>query len=474
MPNTPNDRNPRDRRGRGFVGLVAGVALLLAILALILTQCTSLPQASSSSTPCPTASIAQAVDGMSAYELWKSLGNTGTLEEFLASLVGEPGPAGENGVDGETIYVGITGFAGPEGDAGTTGATGASAYQLWLDAGNEGTAQDFLDSLEGSDGAEGPSAYAVWKALPGNENGTEQDFIDDLTGPDGATGANGADGAPGAPGTPGATGDSAYEVWKSIPGNEDGTKTDFINDLTGATGEQGPQGIPGTCSIGDTGAVGPQGPAGPQGEPGLPGAQGEPGLTGPKGDKGDTGATGPAGPVSLGDVGSFFDLSTQGWDSSPQVSRAINTAFPVYLSDADPAVTDGITVVHGDGDVNTHKSYITFTHPGVYNIAFSAQLYRSQGGSTATTSFWLRENGINVPASNTDVTLQAGAGKLVAAWNFFVPVTCSTTLGVTTCDQYQLMWSYEDQYINIWYQGTQSTPARPSTPSVILTVNQVQ
>jgi hypothetical protein len=176
----------------------------------------------------------------------------------------------------------------------------------------------------------------------------------------------------------------------------------------------------------------------------------------------------------LGDVGSFFDVTTQGWESSPVVSRQVNTAFPVYLSDADPAVTDGVSVVHGDGDVNTHKSYVTFTRPGIYNIAFSAQIARTQGGSTALTSFWLRKNGVNVPASNTDVTLQAGAGKLVAAWNFFVPVTCATVANVTTCDQYQLMWSYDSQYINLWYDAGQSSPARPATPSVILTVNQVQ
>ena len=47
---------------------------------------------------------------------------------------GEPGQNGTNGVDGED---------------------GKSAYQIWLDEGNVGTEQDFLDSLKGADGIDG-------------------------------------------------------------------------------------------------------------------------------------------------------------------------------------------------------------------------------------------------------------------------------------------------------------------------------
>ena len=297
----------------------------------------------------------------------------------------------------------------------------------------------------------------MWVAI-GNTGQSEQDFIDFLVGEQGPVGPSGA---------PGETGQSAYDIWLSIPGNT-GDEVAFVNSLIGAKGEPG---IPGTCTIGETGAQGPEGPTGPQGEIGPTGPAG---AQGPQGDKGDKGDTGPAGPATYGHAGSFFDLTVQGWDSPDSVSRGVNTAFPVYFSDSDPAVTDGITVTHGSGDATGHDSFITFTHPGIYNIAFSAQLYRSQGGSTVDTSFWLRKNGSNVPATNTDVTLQAGAGKLVAAWNFFVPVTCSTTLGVTTCDNYQLMWSYTNQNVNIWYQPAQTNPARPEIPSVILTVNQVQ
>lgn len=42
-----------------------------------------------------------------------------------------------------------------EGPQGPPGADGLSAYQIWLDEGNEGTEQDFLESLKGPQGPPG-------------------------------------------------------------------------------------------------------------------------------------------------------------------------------------------------------------------------------------------------------------------------------------------------------------------------------
>lgn len=71
------------------------------------------------------------------------------------------------------------------GSGGTAekGNDGKSAYQIWLDAGNKGTQQDFLNSLKvkgdpGSNGTDGKSAYQIW--LDAGNSGTEQDFINSL------------------------------------------------------------------------------------------------------------------------------------------------------------------------------------------------------------------------------------------------------------------------------------------------------
>ena len=61
---------------------------------------------------------------------------------------------------------------------GQEGRDGESAYEIWLSEGNSGTVQQFLESLKGDKGDDGLSAFQVWKELGNSE--TEQDFIDSL------------------------------------------------------------------------------------------------------------------------------------------------------------------------------------------------------------------------------------------------------------------------------------------------------
>jgi hypothetical protein len=56
---------------------------------------------------------------------------------------GEQGPQGPQGPQGED------GAQGPAGADGAPGADGLSAYQIWLNLGNTGTEQDFINSLSG-------------------------------------------------------------------------------------------------------------------------------------------------------------------------------------------------------------------------------------------------------------------------------------------------------------------------------------
>lgn len=70
-------------------------------------------------------------DGKSAYEIWLELGNEGTEAKFLDSL------------------------KGPKGDKGNTGTPGLSAYQIWINLGNSGTESQFTASLVGPQGPAG-------------------------------------------------------------------------------------------------------------------------------------------------------------------------------------------------------------------------------------------------------------------------------------------------------------------------------
>ncbi len=186
------------------------------------------------------------------------------------------GPKGDNGKnlklrrEGDYIQWAIEGtndwnnlfnlelVKGDKGDTGEDGEDGKSSYEIWLDQGNEGTEEEFLESLigeqgeEGLNGDDGLSAYEVWLA-EGN-TGTEQDFINSLTGPQGEQGIEGK---------------SAYEVW--IDNGNQGTEQEFIDSLKGAKGDKGEDGEKGS-----------------KGEPGEEGPEGLPGEQGPKGEPGDS------------------------------------------------------------------------------------------------------------------------------------------------------------------------------------------
>lgn len=350
-------------------------------------------------------------EGASAYDIWIRLGNSGSEQDFLDSLRGAAGSAGRDGATGATGAPGATGARGATGLTGLTGSQGESAYRIWLLLGNTGTEQDFIDSLRGAAGAPGPTG------APG---------VAGATGAAGATGSPGVAGATGAAGAPGATGASGS------PG------------ATGPSGETGATGLAGA-----TGPLGPTGPTGPIGATGAVGA------TGP------TGATGSAGPVGFGDVGSFWDQTTQG-DANVNPGFLADTAYVMTFDHADTANNRGISMVNG--------SQITFTNPGLYNIQFSAQVESSQGGAANTLTIWLRVNGVDIPWTATDFTLLANSARLVTAWNFFVPVTCSG--GV--CDHYELVWSSESPYAGLVTDVAKTGPDRPAIPSIILTVDQVQ
>ena len=66
----------------------------------------------------------QGAQGASAYEIAVENGFEGTEAEWLASLRGPQGPQGETGAQGPQGQAGATGAQGPQGETGATGAQG--------------------------------------------------------------------------------------------------------------------------------------------------------------------------------------------------------------------------------------------------------------------------------------------------------------------------------------------------------------
>jgi len=93
--------------------------------------------------------LSSGAPGKSAYELWLEQGNSGSLTTFLNSLKGEDGPAGGQGPAGTNGTNGVDGA--PGGPQGEQGVPGLSAYELWINQGNSGTLNEYLDTLKGAD-----------------------------------------------------------------------------------------------------------------------------------------------------------------------------------------------------------------------------------------------------------------------------------------------------------------------------------
>lgn len=86
--------------------------------------------------------------GASAYQVAVSNGFNGTQQEWLDSLKGDKGDKGDPGAPG-------AGGPGSQGPQGPAGANGASAYEVAVQEGFQGTREEWLASLQGEDGRDG-------------------------------------------------------------------------------------------------------------------------------------------------------------------------------------------------------------------------------------------------------------------------------------------------------------------------------
>ncbi|MDM1759673.1 ESPR-type extended signal peptide-containing protein [Acinetobacter sp. 251-1] len=147
-------------------------------------------------------------NGLSAYDIAKNNGFTGTETQWLSSLQGAKGDTGANGVDG------LNGKDGAKGDKGDQGLTGVSGK----DGVNGKDGANGLDGLNGKDGAKGDK---------GDQGLTGASGKDGLNGKDGANGLDGLNGKDGAKGDKGDQGLSAYDV--AVKNGYKGTEQQWLN-----------------------------------------------------------------------------------------------------------------------------------------------------------------------------------------------------------------------------------------------------
>ena len=159
------------------------------------------------------------------------------------------GKKGENGQNGTTPVIGVE--QDTDGlyywtldgewltdDEGSKilaqGMAGKSAYELAVEKGYRGTLDEWLASLNGSNGDDGKSAYEL--AVEKGYQGTEEEWLASLNG------SNGNDGD---------DGKSAYEL--AVENGYQGTEEEWLASLKGSAGDQGDDGVTPKLEVRDDG-----------------------------------------------------------------------------------------------------------------------------------------------------------------------------------------------------------------------------
>jgi len=155
-----------------------------------------------------------------------------------------------------------------------------------------------------------------------------------------------------------------------------------------------------------------------------------------------------------------------------------STAYYPYLAvqdDTDQAATTTTaanimsfsTTDYALGASLVDNTKLKVDYSGLYNIQFSVQ-FKSTVNSPEFIDVWFVKNGTNVANSNSKFGIsQRKSGSvpshMIGALNFFIALEKN--------DYVQLAWRPSDIDVTIEHFGTDTTPTRPATPSIIATVS---
>jgi hypothetical protein len=137
-----------------------------------------------------------------------------------------------------------------------------------------------------------------------------------------------------------------------------------------------------------------------------------------------------------------------------------NTPQPWTFSNVSE-LNNGVTIA-SNGSAN---SRIIFPTVGVYEISFST-VYSKNNSSAGEVDIWFRENGIDIPNSNTVVTI-AGQAQTLVALNYFY--RCNDPNDYVEI----VWWTSDSDTVHVDHIEAKTSPNRPLMPSIILTVDQV-
>jgi hypothetical protein len=144
------------------------------------------------------------------------------------------------------------------------------------------------------------------------------------------------------------------------------------------------------------------------------------------------------------------------WSDVDQTNAGATSANFMTVNNSDPN--------NNDVEIGATSSQIKVLNAGVYNIQFSAQFDKSDGGKD-NVEVWFAKNGSNIADSNSLFSLEGNNDKLIAALNFMLELNAN--------DYIEIAWHSTDLNMFLHHDVAGASPTRPATPSVIITVQQV-
>jgi hypothetical protein len=443
-----------------------------------------------------------------------SSGSSGT-----SGTAGSSGTAGTSGTSGTSATSGTSGTTGTSGSAGTSGTTGSSGSSgtsgssgSSATSGTSGTsATDGTGGTSGTSGSSGSSGSTGTSGTSGSSGTSATDGTGGTSGTSGSSATSGTSGSSATSGTSGTSGTSAtagtsgtsgvqgdryattstttftlgsagtitvatqlaYTVAQSIIVVYDannfqecevtaynpatgslsfgapfrtvggGTYSSWTINLDGASGGDGSSGTSG--SSGSAGTSGTTGTSGSSGSSGSSGTSGSSGSSGTAGTSGRNGIDGSSGASIANWYGAFTSTATQ-------VVTAANT--PTAITYTNDEYSNGI-VFSG--------SQLTVQHTGIYEIAYSLQVEKTQGGSASEVDIWLKKNGSNIIRTDSILGLNSNSTKQLP----FVSIIDSANAG----DYYEVYFSSDSDHVQI--TAVAAAGAIPAAPSIITNIKQI-
>jgi hypothetical protein len=141
-----------------------------------------------------------------------------------------------------------------------------------------------------------------------------------------------------------------------------------------------------------------------------------------------------------------------------QTIASANTAYAMTFDTTD--YSNGVTI--------SNSSRINVKNAGTYNLQWSGQ-FQNTDSSLHDVSVWLRKNGTDIVGSTGFISVPNSHGGVdghsITGWNYFLELAAN--------DYIELWWSATNTAISLQFYPTQTSPTRPSTASVIATMNLV-